>query len=1025
MVAERFFNLFSVCMIEFHPLLALLREKALSEALKGTMRMESISSNLMGVKTVPSRFSPKVRTALMKVALSTLLVATFPLLISAQSVAQCQPTAPTLFPLFVDTTSTTPGWDITPDPAYAKTHLEMGDIDGDGDQEIVALNQGKVQLWHWIQTGWTPMAAFPNAKIGARSPIASAGFTTAVAEQINVADVDGRGQKEVIVYVEWSGGNIPPVFQEQVYRYNPYIDTWSMLISYVVQAPSYWFKARALDTQEERLVGWAPGAFSGLQVERFAVNRFVPDVATNPNNQLASLGLKTTCTQTGGNSCIGLSDITGDGTADLTVWADNGYTYVIPSENGELFQGPMIQSKIPQVAPNQTYTQTWQVNQGLLLAPRLLTGLYFTALGVYKWANNDFAAVSDPGANLSDGYTLTGPIPYTVTVYPNATATSAQIIFVGLSGVYDYPLTANASGQLTVGSPKIINADISSLQGYYAPGYSGYFRLATEGSSVAMIARSSQGVITRVPSSSATPPMFIDPEALTDRGYPKYTVGQLLAYEYIGANTAGNPDLRSLYGDPAVSWANIQTQIELLPAPPAGGGIALADFQFAQKQTIAEVAALQSVNLLFAATGQILTNTYLVKDASLSEITDVLSLPSQPDVASSVINDISTAFNGLGAAAEGVGAVFAAYKDLASALNNSGSVLELLGTITGDIATYTTSNPIAANSYDLKVALDNSALGALTANSCHQVEALSSWSQSKPIADGLLTGELPLDLNTQQDILEATQAIFQLDIWQALLPQKLAYVSGVIGGCNPYNCTFLPTPNYPIADATPANCNIGQSSYTPVSLILEDPSTHNYPNVFALNALFDAPPQGLGVNPSDVFFGNNGWSVPYVPLDPLLFANTDFGTISCNTITPTLIIESPDATSSKTATSSTPADSAKVVDASGVGTPPASSLTNTLGAAVTSLRSLNTEVEADHKSDVGFSQRMVAYLEVTISRLRQNEMFLQKPTSAIQLLNSFIAQSQWHSKLKLEDSKSSATEAEKAVAVRDALLAAN
>jgi hypothetical protein len=40
--------------------------------------------------------------------------------------------------------------------------------------------------------------------------------------------------------------------------------------------------------------------------------------------------------------------------------------------------------------------------------------------------------------------------------------------------------------------------------------------------------------------------------------------------------------------------------------------------------------ALQSVNLMYGATGQILTNTYLGKDAALAEITDVLGLSPQP-----------------------------------------------------------------------------------------------------------------------------------------------------------------------------------------------------------------------------------------------------------------------------------------------------------------------------------------------------------------------------------------------------------
>lgn len=987
------------------------------------MLLNLFFGKLPGVRSALSRHSHKLKIPTASGVLAAVLVSSLAPLMPAQSVAQCQPTAPALFPPFVDTTSTTPGWDPNATPAYAKTHLVMGDVDGDGDQEIVALSQGQIQLWHWIQTGWTPMIAFPNALIAAHPPLTG---STATAEQINVADVNGDGQKEIIVYTAWTGGTNPTYYQEQVYHYNLYTDTWTLLTVDQVAAPSYFFKLHTKDIQDTRLRGWIPGGFLEMNIQQFTKGHWI-NVPDDPNGQLRSLGFKSQCTQTGGGACIGLYDVTGDGIADLVALGDNGTTYVVPSTSQHYFGGTPIQSKIAQAAVsggvvNSTTVAGWQLNQGLLLVPGLDT------MTAYKWMTNDFEAVSDPNGLLSgsekfynpNGYQYDLALLHTLTVLPNATSTNAQIVFAGLYGTYDFPLTANATGQLTVGNPQIITADIGIETGFSDTGYSGYFRVATEGTGLAMIARSPQGIVTRVPNSSAKPSQFVNPETLTDRGYPAYTAGQLLAYQYIGANAAGNPDLRSIYGDPAVSWANIQTQIETLAAPPAAAGIALADFQFAQKQTIAEVAALQSVNLLFAATGQILTNTYLVKDASLSEITDVLNLPAQPDVSGEVINDITTGLNSLGAAAEGAGAVLSALKGISAALNNSGSVLELLGTITGDIATYTTSNPIATNSYDLKTQLDNSGLGAVTANACHQVAALSSWSQSKPISDGLITGELPLDLDSQQTILEATQSLFQLNVWQALVPSKWKYVAVAPVGCFDFACTFTGNPNYPATDAAPANCIAKDGGDSPVSLVLFDTSTNNYPNLFALNALFDAPPQGLGAKPSDVFFGNFGWSVPFVFIDLKLTLNTGLNTFNCNTITPALITDSIPATAEATNPSAKILASATTTFTTTAAS--TASLATTLAAAIKSLTTLATQVTAAHPDDLAFSQRMIMYLDVSISRLKQNQLLNQQPTQAIQLLNAFIAQSQWHAKLGQTDSKASATEASRAVTVRDSLL---
>jgi hypothetical protein len=999
-----------------------------------TMPVNSFIVHLMGQPAAHSQRLPKLTIPLATLAMSALLGLSLASHTSAQAVAQCQPTAPALYPPFVDTTTTTPGWDPDTSPYQAKTKLVLGDVDGDGDQEIVALNQGQIQLWHWIQTGWTPMVAFPNAQVIAHAPHPN---ETLTGEQINLADVNGDGQQEIIVYAAWTGSrNSAPYYQEQVYHYNKYTDTWALLVSDQVAAPSYWFKAHTTDIQESRLLGWVPGGFKQIQVQHLSGNAWIRS-SYSFDNGLSALGFQSQCVQTGGaGACIALYDVTGDGIADLIALGDNGITYVVPSTSRFLFGGTMVESKIPKVAVtgdqvNATTIQGWQLNQGLLIVPTVIAtdDIPTFPLNVYTWINGDFAAISDPNQELTKNefsanpglaYGNDGALTYTLTVLPQATAANAQLVFIGESGVYNFPLAAQA-GQLTVGTPEFVTADISPLQGFFAPGYSGYFHVAAEGAGLAMIARSPQGIVTRVPKSTAAPSLFVNPETLTDRGYPKYTAGQLLAYQYIGANTAGNPDLRAIYGDPAVSWANIQAQVENLAAPPTAAGIALADFQFAQKQTIAEVAALQSVNLLFAATGTILTNTYLVKDATLSEVTDVLGLPAQPDVTGAVINDVTAGLNSLGAAAEGAAAILTSLKDIAATLNNSGSVLELLGTITGDIATYTISNPIAFDSYDLKTQLDNSALGAVTANACHQVSTLSSWSQSKPIADGLLTGALPLDLDTQQTILEATQSLFQLNVWQALVPSKWEYVAVRPDLCEDFSCTFNGNANYPVSDAAQAYCTNDLAQTFPVSLVLFDSTNNNYPNLFALNSLFDTPPLGLGENAPDVMSGSNGWALTYVPKPSIsLNTNTGLNTQYCENLQ---VLPASDAVTAVTAAVTPAASSAKAVSKATPAVTATTSLSGKITKAIKSLTTLSTQVTAAHTDDAGFSQRMVMYLSVTISRLQHNQLLNQQPKEALQLLNTFIAQSQWHATLKQSDSKASGTEASKAVAVRDSLLA--
>src|SRR5215469_2358229 len=62
----------------------------------------------------------------------------------AQTVTSCQTTTtPPLLPIISDST---PGWSAK---TSGKRTALVGDIDGDGNDELVMLVQGQVQIWHW------------------------------------------------------------------------------------------------------------------------------------------------------------------------------------------------------------------------------------------------------------------------------------------------------------------------------------------------------------------------------------------------------------------------------------------------------------------------------------------------------------------------------------------------------------------------------------------------------------------------------------------------------------------------------------------------------------------------------------------------------------------------------------------------------------------------------------------------------------------------------------------------------------
>ncbi|MBV8552640.1 MAG: hypothetical protein JOY54_15185 [Acidobacteriaceae bacterium] len=645
--------------------------------------------------------------------------------------------------------------------------------------------------------------------------------------------------------------------------------------------------------------------------------------------------------------------------------------------------------------------------------------IYKTADGVlhaFYWntQTSDFAAVADPNGELTH-QPLAIPWTYTITPKPFG-GVQPGLFYIGNTTTYGFFLAfGNVNGIPTVNQTFLFASPISGDAGFRPSGYSGYFRVPVENGNPVLLARSSNGLV-----------LDNFGTVSLDRGYPAYrTSGQKLAYQYISGEAAGNNDIRSLYPDPAVPWASVQYQVETLAAPSSSTGISVADFQFVQKQTIEELTAVQAVNNLYGVMGQILTNTYLVKDAALTETTSVLGLSSQPDVAQNVLNIVTTGLGNLGTALSFASSVVQLTKDatqLADIINRlsaASNVAYLMGAVTGDIATYAAPTPpdLSTGTYDLKTALDNDSLAVATSNSCHQLAALSSWNQSKFVADSLLTGTIPLDLATQQDLLQAGEAIFRLNVWQALVPSKWSEVSvkklqGPPSFCQ--NCLFTGNGSYPVNYSIQARASCSNdfgSAQGIVSLILEDPSTHNYPNLTAMNALFASPPDGLGARPSDVLLNNNGWSVPYQSKDDSLshfFFNTDYLMLNCSGFSPL---------SQQITPNSAPESVGPVLQDN------RRPVRRRAPSANAQIAALVADVKSKLK-DERLRDRLVMFLEVAGDRLKQDQRFEREPDETIRLLNVFITQSQFYAEQGATDSEISRAESIEAVAIRDSLLAA-
>jgi hypothetical protein len=978
----------------------------------------------------------------------------------AQSVVQCQPSPPFANPQFADGNS---GFSPNTPASAAARNFAVGDIDGDGNDELVtvvpvqnsysSISQNAILVSRWIQSGWSPMQGIPNTTIFANSSFGETGvvpndprvvvygvFTPLSVQGVTLADVDGDGTKELIVSECWhynggGSGAIPNHCQDQVYKYAygapVLLTTTADSLSqpyHSFTGPSIWFKARSTDKQFSRFIGVVDGSGTlNVRIEQYVNGSWVSlqgdqtYTYIRPNSRFVDFGA---CVHSPG--CLSFSDVNGDGLADL-VFVSRNYsnlgvnTFNIAvqlSTSNAFFGGASIVSNSIPVLPSNSNNS--DLDQTVLNSLQMgdIDGdgkdelIYATPDGrfhAYYWnpQANDFAVYPDSGgllvgADISSTFTIVPKPFFGGGILPGVAA-------VGSNGVSFLPFRI-INGARTQTGTYVISQTISSQAGFGPSGYSGYFRIPVENGNLVLLARSANGLVLE---NFGTVSL--------DKGYLAYTTsGQKLAYQYISGKAAGNIDIRSLYPDPAIPWASVQYKVETMAAPSSSTGISAADFQVVQKQTIDELTAVQAVNNLYGITGLILTNTYLVRDAALTETTSVLGLSSQPDVAQSVLNIVTTALGNLGTALSFASSAVQLTKDatqladIINKLNAASNVSYLMGAVTGDIATYAAPTPadLSTGTYDLKTALDNASLAVATSNACHQLAALSSWNQSKFIADSLLTGTIPLDLATQQDLLQAGQALFRLHVWQALVPSKWSSVSvkklqGPPSFCQ--DCLFTGNASYPkdYSIQARASCS-GDFGTAPgfVSLILEDPSTHNYPNLTAMKALFDSPPDGLGAHPSDLLLNNNGWSVPYQSKDDSLshfLLNTGYVMLNCSNFS----LLSPQITPNSV--EHVAQDNRRPVRR---GIPSADA----------QLAALIADAK-EKLIDTRLRDRLVMFLEVASDRLKLDQLNGRDPDETIRLLNVFITQSQFHAEQGATDSEISRAESIQAVAIRDSLLA--
>ena len=949
------------------------------------------------------------------------------------AVSSCQVSPPQHFPAYTDST---PGWSSKQAASQVKDLIAVGDVDGDGYDELVAIlpGQNTVEVWRWAQTTWTHAAKFPALKQFGAIPY--------TATHVRLADINGDGRMEVVIYMAQM---LDDDDVEVTYSYNPLTAQWTILDETGQiprngsDRPSYFFKASATSPQYLR--------WDSYGIEQFQNGKWVSvpsgvGIDSNPSWQSSTVKAEA------------VADIDGNGTPDLVtmqIGLTQEFTVIqatLTPPGGPFFSSPLLATtKLNVLLDANAYASfqladvdgdgTAEVVFNTLQDPTNPASEPY--LAVYYWNPPPPAN----GPNAPGGTFVPVPSPYNSAISPNIPASVSVPGFPAegypnTAGVTVLPRALNNTNGYTRGVVQLQSSqtvlfafqtsgghpqweayyDLSKAGGnpgipgvsgaFTAPGYQGSVRFAVESSGLVMTVRGANGFVDAVERRDGTVSPLVDPSVYMQNGYPAYlTAAQQAAYGAISvAATGTNGDIRSLYGVPSAPWAAILSRVSGLAAPAAPTGISASDwsaaFQAVQSQTVAEITANQTVNDLYATTGVLLTNTYLVKDASLEEITDVLNLPGQPDVTAEVLGYVNTALSSLGSLVYGVNGFLTLAKTteeaatIADRVGAAGSFISLLSTITGDTATYTADTPpdVMSGNYNLKLAIDNNDLGAATANTCRQLQSLSSWNEAKPLADGVVSGSIPVDLGTTQSVLQASQAVFQQTAWQALAPSvwNVAAVTPFLIG-QPH---FNGNPSYPASYVVDASCGY--------PLVLINVATNNFPSLTALNALFQAPPAGLGANPSAVLLQTNGWSFSAYPGSINFTPNTGQVLTPCAQV-PSNGASEPDSAGASLSMAQRPLRNAVAGDA-------AAQLGRLIGAI------------GENLADTPFRSRMAMFLQVAASRLKQAAMLGQQPTEAIRLVNDVATRLEWNGRQGGQDGKASMKYAGEAIAIRN-LLAGN
>lgn len=680
--------------------------------------------------------------------------------------------------------------------------IQLADIDGDGEDELLGFGPFGVEVWHWRDAGqsWAKMAAgTPNF---------------ASDDILMTADVNGDGQAEIIEITPNTKTSGSPVVNVWRYQNGPQVWQFQPALGLTLDPSTNLDGGLAPSIRFANLtVGADPktGKKSLVYLQAVATDarsmQFTPVVyQVNADgsgwNKLpgAPTMLLPVLGGSGAAPTFDLGDLDRDGAADIVMYEKTTYGFVVFAGKGggsfgagdyENLEGtPSFASTFALgdvTATGYTFAMVTLVNGNV-------TGYQYMGRGK-PW--HPYVALAGSDTVWSD-VTRYSTLQTAQTGLNPAGTLGATVLLLGPDGLTEYGEQLDSANKplfkKVSNTPFISEKRFADDASHYLTIQTGHVRYGVGNALQAVVvARDAAGVHTLVRSTNVCQSGVAGFQLPQVKYFPSFTGGPALAYSYISnLLVKGNFDIRKIYTNNFASLPSYEATLIGLsyPAGKAGIHFTQADFDGVKQQLNAEFLAAGNAVAYFNASNFQLNNLFNSEEAVLPGILTALNLPTDQslnaaDPAGVIFGNILTQvvsffMFGLGAAPD-------ASKHLGvstDTANAAAIAVSILATVISDIESFPSysagSTSIGTQTLVVQNQVTDWHTAAATGNALAQTKVLQNWEMMLTLSQQIGDGTLAITSTAEDTAVNSGLLKFQIDTWRSLAPQAW-YIYGFVG----------------------------------------------------------------------------------------------------------------------------------------------------------------------------------------------------------------------------------------------------